>query len=286
MLQIREGSCRIEISWHANSIGVSVKENRKKQERTQTERTIEIDLRGQSGAKEKNEGLVVGVLAEEATEMVGKEAGGLSSLFQLTFTAALPSSRRTPSSFPAPVAGHHLPFSSSTASAVASLALSCNHRWALLMLTPQPPSLALDHRPAQPRRHCPFPRLLLSLLPTIAAGHPCSRCSSFPPLLHHRRTTAATTAPLCSARTFLPLPLQLPQPPSQLHSATEATFVPSLFSSRHHYLFSCCCCPRCRCRFKTHPCFALLLNRYRQPLFSIGNNISHSPCYPPTTRHF
>ncbi|KAJ8478463.1 hypothetical protein OPV22_022190 [Ensete ventricosum] len=77
MLQIREGSCRIEISWHANSIGVSVKENRKKQERTQTERTIEIDLRGQSGAKEKNEGLVVGVLAEEATEMVGKEAGGV-----------------------------------------------------------------------------------------------------------------------------------------------------------------------------------------------------------------
>ncbi|RWW18044.1 hypothetical protein GW17_00017992 [Ensete ventricosum] len=51
-------------------------------------------------------------------------------------------------------AGHHLPFSFSIASTTASLALSRNHRWAHLTLTPlPPPSPVLGHRSPASRHH-------------------------------------------------------------------------------------------------------------------------------------
>ncbi|RZR78984.1 hypothetical protein BHM03_00004548 [Ensete ventricosum] len=55
-----------------------------------------------------------------------------------------------------PVADHHLPFSSSTASTTASLALSHNRHLVLLTLTPlPPPSPALSHNPSATANHCP-----------------------------------------------------------------------------------------------------------------------------------
>ncbi|RZS21856.1 hypothetical protein BHM03_00054550 [Ensete ventricosum] len=61
-----------------------------------------------------------------------------------------------PSSFFAPIADHHIPFSSNAALTAASLALSHNHRWALLMLMPLPrPSPALGHRPTVAANRCP-----------------------------------------------------------------------------------------------------------------------------------
>ncbi|RRT37320.1 hypothetical protein B296_00037574 [Ensete ventricosum] len=154
---------------------------------------------------------------------------------------------------------------------------------ALLTLPLQPSAIALpSHVAIAPFLDCcclsslpltsaiPAHAALPFLLFFITAGQPQPQLPPFavpaPSFLYHcSRLTSFSAAP---------------------SSTTEATSVPPLFSSRHHYLLSCCCCPRCRSRFQMHPCFALLLNRYCQPLFSTSNNISHSPWYPPTTRHF
>ncbi|RZR78176.1 hypothetical protein BHM03_00003446 [Ensete ventricosum] len=131
----------------------------------------------------------------------------LSNLFQLTFTAALPSSHRTPSSSPAPGADHHLPFSSSVASTVASLVLNRNHHWALLTLMPQPPpSPALGHRPTTIASYCPATSPL-PVSPATAVSPP-----------YHRRRPSLPTLLLLSSSSSSPqnshchLPSQ-PQPP-------------------------------------------------------------------------
>ncbi|RZS18798.1 hypothetical protein BHM03_00051131 [Ensete ventricosum] len=63
------------------------------------------------------------------------------------------------------------------------------------------------------RRRCPLPRSPLPPPATSVPLFPLLLSSLFQPLLY---SLAATTAPICSACTLLPLPLQPPQPPPRL----------------------------------------------------------------------
>ncbi|RRT44313.1 hypothetical protein B296_00050097 [Ensete ventricosum] len=119
---------------------------------------------------------------------------------------------------------------------------------------------------------------LCSSLPSVDV-QPLSAAAIFPrshnrPPLQHLHLASSAVAVAATSSSAAP------------SSATEATSVPLLRSSQHHYLLSCRCCPCCRSRFQMRPCLAVLHNRCRQPVFSIGSNISCNPRRPPTTRLF
>ncbi|RRT59105.1 hypothetical protein B296_00020374, partial [Ensete ventricosum] len=153
-----------------------------------------------------------------------------------TASSHLPAIATAPSSSPALAADHHLPFSSNATSTAASLAFSCNHRWALLMLTPlPPPSPALGHRPATTANRCPA----TSTTPPVARlPYDSPRRTPLPPSSQRRDQRlqpAATPVAITLCSSFVqprkpppPLPL-LPLLPTAYRCCQPPTTVASLF---------------------------------------------------------
>ncbi|RRT64859.1 hypothetical protein B296_00017802, partial [Ensete ventricosum] len=169
----------------------------------------------------------------------------------------------------------------------------------VVVSSPLPP---VAHPPSLPPLlcRCPsLPPLLLAIahpffLPAAAAGHhiPISPTAAVAPNVD---------APAASSRRSSLSFLGHAQPPFAALVAATQPLPPLLYSSRSQPLPSPhlpSSSPRqrttlvaaaflsfiCHSPADLHRCLALLLNRCRQPLFSIGSDISHSPRRPPTTR--